>query len=44
MRDYLEELVELFLVEEGGLSDELLEDYSVWDSSSGMGRKHGMVR
>ena len=43
MRDYLEELVELFLVEEGGLSDELLEDYSVWDSTSGMGRKQQSV-
>lgn len=39
MRDYLEELVELFFAEEDGLSDAPLEDYSVWDGAPGMGRK-----
>ena len=39
MRDYLEELVELFLAEEDGLPEAPFEDYSVWDGTSGMGRK-----
>lgn len=39
MRDYLEELVELLLTQEDGLSDTPLEDYSVWDGTPGMGRK-----
>ena len=39
MRDYLEELVELFLAAEDGLPEAPVEDYSVWDGTPGMGRK-----
>ena len=39
MRDYLEELVELFLVAADGLPEAPVEDYSVWDGIPGMDRK-----
>ena len=39
MKDYLEELVELVWREEDGLSDNLIENYSVWNGTVGAGWK-----